>query len=284
MVSAVVHSLQTWVSVPRFNTSFAALCARGATSATRAAALCLCCLVSVALAGHAQSQSAAPESVAAPAPLLGLVSPDEITRIVRAAGFTPLAPARRQGTTYELRATDYRDVLMRVVVDGRSGAIRAVNRIVPARPEGVVGLMPPPDIGPTLYKPPASEPLPSPPPAGPSPHDTVAATGGIPDVPKDAKLGIPPPPLTTLRSTDAAPDDAQPLPRPRPPDLTTQKARASGKVPNAAPAVPFGPQIAPRPAPVTSKRRRKQRPRIECLHRAADLLPRCWRSSFSCYG
>ena len=180
MVSAVVHSLQTWVSVPRFNTSFAALCARGTTSATRAAALCLCCLVSAALASHAQSQSAAPESLAAPAPLLGLVSPDEITRIVRAAGFTPLAPARRQGTTYELRATDYRDVLMRVVVDGRSGAIRAVNQIVFARPEGIVGLMPPPDMGPTRYKPPASEPLPSSPPARPSPHDTAAATGGIP--------------------------------------------------------------------------------------------------------
>ena len=252
MVSAVVHGLQTGVSVPRFNTSFAALCARGATSATGAAALFLCCLVSVALPGHAQSQSAAPEFVAAPAPLLGFISPDEITRIVRAAGFTPLAPARRQGTTYELRATDYRDVLMRVVIDGRSGAIRAVNRIVPARPEGVVGLIPPPDIGPTLYKPPASEPLPNPPPAGPSPRDTVAATGGIPDVPKDAKLVTPP--LTTLRATYATPDDAQPLPRPRPPDLTTQKARASGKVPNAAPAAPFGPQIAPRPAPVTSKR------------------------------
>ena len=261
MISAVVRSLrtwvsvpQTWVSVPRFNTSFAGLCSRGATSATGAAALFLCCLVSAALPGHAQSQSGAPESVAAPAPLLGLISPDEIAKIVRAAGFTPLAPARRQGTTYELRATDYRDVLMRVVVDGRSGAIRAVNRIVPARPEGVIGLMPPPDMGPTLYKPPASEPLPSSPPAGPSPHDTVAATGGVPDVPKDAKLGTPPPPLTTLRSTYAAPDDAQPLPRPRPPGLTTQKARASGKVPNAAPAVPFGLQIAPRPAPVTSKR------------------------------
>ena len=60
MVSAVVRSLQTWVSVPRFNTSFAALCARGATSATGAAALFLCCLVSAALPGHAQSQSAAP--------------------------------------------------------------------------------------------------------------------------------------------------------------------------------------------------------------------------------
>ena len=68
MISAVVRSLrtwvsvpQTWVSVPRFNTSFAGLCSRGATSATGAAALFLCCLVSAALPGHAQSQSGAPE-------------------------------------------------------------------------------------------------------------------------------------------------------------------------------------------------------------------------------
>jgi hypothetical protein len=259
MVSAVVHNRQAWISV-RFNANSAALRARGTTSATRAAALCLCCLVSAALASHAYSQSAAPESTAAPASLLGFVSPDEINKIVRAAGFTPLGPARRQGTTYELRATDYRDVLMRVVVDGRSGAIRAVNRIVPARPEGVVGVMPPPDIGPAPYKPPASERLPSPPPAAPSPptapsaHDTATATSAIPSGPRERELGSSPAPSTTLRGTYASPDDAQPLPRPRPANLTTQKARVSGKVPNAASAAPLGPQIAPRPAPVTSKR------------------------------
>jgi hypothetical protein len=254
MVSAVVHNRQAWVSVPRFNADSAAPRARGTTSATRAAALCLCCLVSAALASHAYPQSAAPESTAAPASLLGFVSPDEINKIVRAAGFTPLAPARRQGTTYELRAADYRDVLMRVVVDGRSGTIRAVNRIVPARPESVVGLTPPPDIGPTLYKPPASEPLPSPPPAAPSAHDAATVTGAIPSGPRGRELGSSPAPSTTLRGTYGSPDDAQPLPRPRPANLTTQKARASGKVPNAATAAPFGPQIAPRPAPVTSKR------------------------------
>jgi hypothetical protein len=252
MVSAVVCNLQTWVNVSRFNTSFDAPRARGTISAAGAVVLSLCCLMSAALQGHAQSQSAAPESMPAPAPSVALVSSEEIARIVRAAGFTPLAPARRQGTTYELRATDYRDVLMRVVVDGRSGAIRAVNRIVPARPEGVVGPTPPRDMGLTLYNPPASELLPSPPPAGPSSHDT-ATTGGIPDVPKEAKLGIPPP-LTTLRGTASGLDDAQPLPRPRPSDLTSKKTRASGKVPNSAPAAPYGPQIGPRPAPVTSKR------------------------------
>jgi hypothetical protein len=251
MVSAVVRSLETWVSASRFNTSFAALCAKGATSATGAAALSLCCLVSAALPGHAQSQSAAPDTMAAPAPLLGFVSPDEIIKIVRAAGFTPLAPARRQGTTYELRATDYRDVLMRVVVDGRSGAVRAVNRIVPARPEGVVGLTPPPDTGPTLYKPPAFEPLPSPPPAGPSP------------------MIQPPPPAASPASRRRRHRHPRwrrfavrmRLPRMhsrclgRAPQILRRKKQGHpGKVPSAAPAAPYGQQIAPRPAPVTSKR------------------------------
>jgi hypothetical protein len=222
-------------------------------SATGAAALSLCFLVTAPLAGYAQSQSATPESVPAPVPLVGLVSPDEVSRIVRAAGFIPLAPVRRQGTTYELRAADYRDVLFRVVVDGRSGAIRAVNRIVPAKSDSVVGLMPPSNIGPTPYKPPASEPLPSSPPPGPS-QDSPPATGGIPDGPKDAKAGIPVAPSTVLRDINEGPDDAWPLPRPRPPDLTMKKARAPGNPPNAGPGVPYAPQITPRPAPVTSKR------------------------------
>ena len=81
----------------------------------------------------------------------------EITRIVRASGFDPLAPPLREGTTYVVRATDFRGILMRVVVDARSGAIRAVNRIVPGPgpygqfgmvtpPYGVAPAYPPPDI------------------------------------------------------------------------------------------------------------------------------------------
>ena len=37
----------------------------------------------------------------------------------------------REGTIYVLRATDYRGILMRVVIDAHSGAIRDANRIVP---------------------------------------------------------------------------------------------------------------------------------------------------------
>ncbi len=36
-----------------------------------------------------------------------------------------------------LRAIDAREILMRVVIDARSGAISAVNRFVSARPDGV---------------------------------------------------------------------------------------------------------------------------------------------------
>jgi hypothetical protein len=63
------------------------------------------------------------------------MQPFEINKIVRDAGFTPLGLPQRKGTTYVLRAIDSRDILMRVVIDARSGAIRAVNRIVAARPD-----------------------------------------------------------------------------------------------------------------------------------------------------
>ena len=64
-------------------------------------------------------------------PVTGFVSSYEITRIARSAGFDPLAPPLREGTIYVLRATDYRGILMRVVIDAHSGAIRDANRIVP---------------------------------------------------------------------------------------------------------------------------------------------------------
>ncbi len=60
----------------------------------------------------------------------GFVTPYEIMRTVRAAGFDPLAPPSREGATYIVRATDFRGVLMRVVVDAHTGAIRDATRIV----------------------------------------------------------------------------------------------------------------------------------------------------------
>ena len=45
---------------------------------------------------------------------------------------------------YMLRVLNHRDVQMRVVVDARSGAITAVNRIVFQRPDSIVSTAPPP--------------------------------------------------------------------------------------------------------------------------------------------
>ena len=85
--------------------------------------------------GRAQvpAQAAAPPPAAPPVtqPVTGFVSSYEITRIARSAGFDPLAPPLREGTIYVLRATDYRGILMRVVIDAHTGAIRDANRIVP---------------------------------------------------------------------------------------------------------------------------------------------------------
>src|SRR5258708_16532264 len=79
--------------------------------------------------GRAQVTPAAPPPAAQP--ITGFVSSYEITRIARSAGFDPLAPPLREGTIYVLRATDYRGILMRVVIDAHTGAIRDANRIVP---------------------------------------------------------------------------------------------------------------------------------------------------------
>ena len=120
-----------------------------------ATAFSLCVSLLAAAPGQAQTPPPAPKRT--PPPLPGFMPAFEITRIVRASGFDPLAPPLREGTTYVVRATDFRGILMRVVVDARSGAIRAVNRIVPGPgpyghfgmvtpPYGVAPAYPPPDI------------------------------------------------------------------------------------------------------------------------------------------
>ena len=80
-------------------------------------------------AAPGRAQVPAPPPIAQP--VTDFVSSYEITRIARSAGFDPLAPPLREGTIYVLRATDYRGILMRVVIDARTGAIRDANRIVP---------------------------------------------------------------------------------------------------------------------------------------------------------
>lgn len=67
-----------------------------------------------------------------PKPATGFVSTYEIMRTVRAAGFRPLSRPLREGASYVLRATDFRGLPMRVVLDARTGVIRDATRIVPA--------------------------------------------------------------------------------------------------------------------------------------------------------
>jgi hypothetical protein len=137
--------------------------ARGVKSVRAAvfgtAALSVCLLVLTVSNGHAQSPL--PPPAAAP-PLPGFVPPYEVAKIVQEAGYDPLTRPRREGSTYVVRANNHRGILMRIVVDARSGAIRAVNRIVPGpAPYGVMGMMPPgygDPYDPTMGPPPGGAP------------------------------------------------------------------------------------------------------------------------------
>jgi hypothetical protein len=176
------------------------------------------------------------------------VPPYEVTKIVRSAGFEPLAPPLREGTTYVLRANDFRGILMRVVVDARSGAIRAVNRIVPAY--GQVGMMMPPPYG-------------APPPYGMPPAYSVPAGYGPPGMdgpemaPEEAGLGLPPPPPGIRPAMHPFVPALPPLPRPRPAELASRDPKAGAKASEPLPpaikldAKPNAAVIAPPTAGVT---------------------------------
>jgi hypothetical protein len=123
----------------------------------RAVALSLSLLLLAVAQAHAQAPppppTVPPPSQAPPAEI-GFVSPYEIMKTVRSAGFSPLAPPLREGTTYVLRAIDFRGILMRVVVDARTGAIRDANRIVPGPGRfGQMGSMVPPSDDPDFDAP-----------------------------------------------------------------------------------------------------------------------------------
>lgn len=173
-----------------------------------------------AVPGHALAQSP---------PLPGFITSHEVTRIARSAGFEPVAPPLREGTTYVLRALDFRGVLMRVVVDARSGAIRAVNRIV---------------AGPGFYGPPIG----------------MAAPYGYPDgyglgmAPGDEIVEPPMPPF--VGRTAVRPLVAPPLPRPRP-ALASHRAvddadrtGKTGAITGSASAATGAPVAPSRPVPV----------------------------------
>jgi hypothetical protein len=118
----------------------------------------------------------------------------------------------REGRTYVLHATDYRGILMHVVLDARTGALRDVTRIV-----GPYGMMPPPGApgpyGPPPYAPPpgAAPPYDAPAEYGPPGPQYGSEEGGA--MPTPLPPGLAP---TAHHPAAAARSHALPLPRPRP--------------------------------------------------------------------
>jgi hypothetical protein len=215
--------------------------------------------------------------------LPGFVPPYEITKIVRAAGYDPLTRPRREGTTYVVRATNYRGILIRIVVDARTGAIRAVNRIVPGpgpygamgmaqppygaaydAPDGPLAGPPPPHAGPGPYGPLPGRPPPYPPPY----YDAPPGAGMTPDMvePMQADLySFPPPsyappsyatPPASAHSHPPAPN-GQPTLRSRLPDVAIHETKRQRNDKRAEPAAiksappPSAAVTGPTPPPVT---------------------------------
>jgi hypothetical protein len=170
----------------------------------------VCVLVALVLPGIAPASAQTAPAPQGMLPVSGFVSSYEIMRTIREAGFEPLAPPLREGTDYVLRATDFRGILMRVVVDARTAAIRDVTRIVPG--PGRYGQF----YAERAYGPPDLD-------------DPIGAPMSVPmGAPVGAGFEVPPmrPPAAHL----ALSPTVTPLPRPRP------AALASRKPDDAAPA------------------------------------------------
>ena len=149
-------------------------------------------------------------------PVTGFVSAYEIAKIARRAGFQPLAPPLREGTSYVLRATDFRGALMRLVIDARSGAVRDVTHIVPGpgRYGQYVGM-------PSPYDGTEFDPLSMP------PSETTAVSSIHATLPHAVTHSVLP--------------SSPPLPRPRPAALISQHNATTA----ATAAVPAGAQNKP---------------------------------------
>jgi hypothetical protein len=192
-----------------------------------------------ATTGHAQTPPAIPQSpmspspppaIAAPQPrpVTGFVSSYAILRTARAAGFEPLAPPLRDGTIYVLRATDFRGILMRVVLDARTGAIRDATRIVPADADAYEVSTPygEPPYGAPPYAPPPYEPPPYEPDGAPAAYDGPGPQMAPPGEGAPPVLARPPATRTMMHPTPGL--HAPPLPHPRPAELITQKSEKTG--------------------------------------------------------
>jgi hypothetical protein len=200
--------------------------------------------VLAAASGRAQSPpSSALPSTSIQQPPLGFVPPFEILRTVRASGFDPLAPPLREGGVYVLRVTDFRGILMRVVVDARTGVLHEVTRIVPnpgsAEQIGMMpqGYYPPPDDRMPVDDEPDSimgdEGPPPPSPPMPRPADNFS-TGSQPPSADTLTTGSLPPPRANPPAA-AFP----PLPRSRPAEFASRKPADA----------PGSPAQSPVPAP-----------------------------------
>lgn len=186
-----------------------------------------------AVSSFAQSSFAQSSPSTAPqTPLRGFVPPYEILRTVRAAGFEPLAPPLREGTTYVVRAFDFRGVAMRVVVDARSGAIRDANRIV-AGP-GLYGPYMPGPYAPVYYGRLAAPPTYAPP-------DDIEPGYGRPPYVGTSEL--------SSGDRHSFGPNLVPLPRPRPASLTAtgtaEKKPIAGPDPIAKPDLATSAPTAP---------------------------------------
>ncbi len=194
---------------------------KGAATATFASAV----LLLTAVSGNAQMPPPGP----GPGP--GFVPPFEIMRTLRSSGFEPLAPPLREGPTFVVRATDYRGVPMRVVIDARTGAIRDATQIVlgPPGAYGSNGYGPGPygsrgdgpgPYGPGAYGPQMGMAGPAygppyddrPPPYGPPPDFDA------PDSPDEQGTLAPPSPPAPHAVPRASVAILPPLPRSRPAD------------------------------------------------------------------
>ncbi len=103
-------------------------------------------------------------------PVTGFVTPYEILRTVSEAGFHPLVRPLREGTVYVLRATDFRGILVRVVLDAGTGRMRDVTRLEPA--DSIEAAIAPP---PYYNAPPYAAPKSDTPAAVPEPPAAAAA-------------------------------------------------------------------------------------------------------------
>ena len=152
-----------------------------------------------------------------PPPAPGFVPPYEIIHTLHSAGFDPLGPPFREGATYVVRANDYRGILMRVVVDARTGAIRDANRILPGPGSDTrLGMLPPYEGSSAIMPPPDFAPMPSPAvtvfPPLPRPRPAELATRA-PDSakPDDVAARTVQPDITNaIPSASAAPAPAKP--------------------------------------------------------------------------